>query len=372
MALLLMTTLFISAIIFQSNRSSSMSEQEQEQAVASRSWPVSSTKTDSNFGGNWPIVISTWGFVDAVEMAFSELSSSKDSLSAVVAGCSFCELNPWDCGWSVGFGAKPDSFGEVTLDALIMHGPSHRAGAVGALRNIKNAIGVAKAVMEHTAHSLLVGDGATAFAVDMGFRRESLASPRSAKVHSLWTRNRCQPNSFRTASSNRSCPPFRGDHALNAEAPTVDAFGGRHRGQFGHDTIGMIAIDEDGAMTVGTSTNGLRFKVHGRVGDAAIPGAGAYVEQGVGGAVATGNGDVMMLYAPTRAAVGNLERGMPVQTACDDAMQSVIDGFSHRFEGALICMAADGTFAVSKYMERPFHYVYRDRYVEKAVLRKVH
>ena len=115
--------------------------------------------------------------------------------------------------------------------------------------------------MEHTTHSLLVGESATAFAVDMGFKYEALDTPRSLKVHSLWTQSRCQPNSFITAHSNSSCPPYGVNHHDHRHhiRRTQREHGGSYPEPYAldHDTIGMIAVDGKGFMTVGTSTNGL-------------------------------------------------------------------------------------------------------------------
>eukprot|EP01084_Bolivina_argentea_P126134 223397_1 len=172
LALILITTLFLSAIIFQSNTS----DTDHSNLMASKLSNAMHQNTK-----NWPIVVSTWNFVDAVEIGFDAMMTQNNSLSAILSGCSYCEYNPWDCGWSVGYGAKPDSVGEVTLDALIMYGPTHSAGGVGGLRNIKNAIGVANAVMQHTTHTLLVGESATKFAIMMGFKAESLSTLRSKK-----------------------------------------------------------------------------------------------------------------------------------------------------------------------------------------------
>eukprot|EP01084_Bolivina_argentea_P054806 100495_1 len=133
--LILITTLFLSAIIFQSNTSTS---------THNTNIIASSKSHKLSKHSNWPIVISTWNFIDAVEIAYDTLIKTNDSLESVVSGCSYCEYNPWDCGWSVGYGAKPDSIGEITLDSLIMYGPTHSAGGVGQLRNIKNAIGAAR------------------------------------------------------------------------------------------------------------------------------------------------------------------------------------------------------------------------------------
>ena len=361
-ALILITTLFLSAIIFQSNDSDD----------SNSSLLLKNKNKHNKNQGNWPIVISTWNFVDAVEIAYDTIIKTNDSLESIISGCSYCEYNPWDCGWSVGYGAKPDSAGEVTLDSLIMYGPTHSAGSVGQLRNIKNAIGVANAVMQHTTHTLLVGESATKFAEMMGFKKEDLSSQRSKKIYKMWkNNNKCQPNSYMNLPNvNTSCPPYvydyKHDYQYNNNNNNYDNIGSYSN----HDTIGMIGIDKYGYMTIGASTNGLRYKIHGRVGDSALVGHGGYVKQGVGGAVATGNGDIMMLYAPTRIAVKNMENGHNVQDSCDMALKDITDDYK-KFEGALVCMDAKGNYAASKYMNRPFHYVYKDPSLQTAKLLKM-
>lgn len=380
-ALILTTTLFLSAIIFQSNTNSDLNNEN----------GIISSKNGQKIK-NWPIVISTWNFIDAVEIAYDTIIKTNDSLQSIITGCSYCEYNPWDCGWSVGYGAKPDSLGEVTLDSLIMYGPTHSAGSVGQLRNIKNAIGVANAIMQHTTHTMLVGESATKFAEMLGFKKESLSNyPRSTKIHKLWKMNECQPNSYMNLPFvNETCPPYFYDYKndyidINNKYDAVNEYENNvyygsydHSyneyesdiGYTNHDTIGMIAIDKYGFMTIGTSTNGLRYKIHGRVGDSAVIGHGGYVKQGVGGAVATGNGDIMMLYAPTRIAVYNMELGYDVQKACDMALKDITNDY-HNFDGALVCMDKNGNYAASKYMNRAFHYVFKDKSLETAKLLKV-
>eukprot|EP01027_Heterolobosea_sp_BB2_P012424 GEZU01018013.1.p1 GENE.GEZU01018013.1~~GEZU01018013.1.p1 ORF type:complete len:170 (+),score=43.78 GEZU01018013.1:68-511(+) len=91
----------------------------------------------------------------------------------------------------------------------------------------------------------------------------------------------------------------------------------------GHDTIGMIAIDAAGDVTCGTSTNGIAFKIAGRVGDSPIVGSGAYCDNEIGGASGTGDGDIIMRFAPSLVAVENMRHGMTPQEACEDALARI-------------------------------------------------
>lgn len=98
------------------------------------------------------------------------------------------------CDRTVGFGGSPDENGETTLDAMIMDGKTFNVGAVACLRRIKPAISVARKVLEHTSHSILAGELATQFAVEMGFKEESLTTPESKKMWLDWRNQNCQPN----------------------------------------------------------------------------------------------------------------------------------------------------------------------------------
>jgi hypothetical protein len=153
------------------------------------------------------LAINTWPWTNATASAFETLAQGRTAVDAVEAGCSACER--LQCDGTVGFGGSPGSDGEVTLDAMIMDGATSDLGAVGCLRRVKSAIAVARAVMVHTSHSLLVGEKATAFAAMAGFAEEGLESDRSAALHSSWLDNSCQPNFFRNfPGSNETCPPY--------------------------------------------------------------------------------------------------------------------------------------------------------------------
>ena len=333
------------------------------------------------------LAINTWPWTNATASAFETLAQGRTAVDAVEAGCSACER--LQCDGTVGFGGSPGSDGEVTLDAMIMDGATSDLGAVGCLRRVKSAISVARAVMVHTSHSLLVGEKATAFAAMAGFAEEGLESDRSAALHSSWLDNSCQPNFFRSfPGSNETCPPYhpgaqRGaarvhtprDHRLHGGEQDGGWVGGGGRwgegegkmhaegewslgktvavrgevnGQVSrenHDTIGMICLDKDGNIAAGTSTNGANHKVAGRVGDAAIPGAGAYVDNDVGGAAATGDGDIMMRFLPSFQAVNYMRMGLAPKLACEKALAPIALKFP-TFKGSLVCASKNGCVCV--------------------------
>uniref|UniRef100_A0A3Q3EF11 Aspartylglucosaminidase n=1 Tax=Labrus bergylta TaxID=56723 RepID=A0A3Q3EF11_9LABR len=227
------------------------------------------------------------------QITWSVLQSGGSVLDAVEKGCARCESE--QCDGSVGYGGSPDESGETTLDAMIMNGDTMEVGSVGDLRRIKNAIGVARAVMEHTEHTLLVGESASVFAENMGFTAEDLTTNKSMNIFSQWLKGNCQPNYRKNMfpDPSTSCGPYK-PRAMLRQSKRL-----QHANTRSHDTIGMIALDQNGHIAVGTSTNGLTHKVPGRVGDSPIVGAGGYADSSVGGAAATGDGDVMMRFLPS-------------------------------------------------------------------------
>lgn len=209
-------------------------------------------------------VMNTWPFTQATEKAWQTLTSTDNVLEAVERGCAECESER--CDGTVGYGGSPDESGETTLDALIMDGASHRAGSVAGLRRVKNAIGVARAVMNFTRHTLLVGDLATQFALEMGFGDEDLHSVESMKRWIEWAENSCQPN-FRDnvePDPRASCGPYKSRKDFNNIKKSTKTLEKKKidRNKW-HDTIGMIAVDSKGNIAVGTSSNGAIYKVPG-------------------------------------------------------------------------------------------------------------
>ncbi|KRT79032.1 hypothetical protein AMK59_7567, partial [Oryctes borbonicus] len=233
------------------------------------------------------LVINTWAFWEANSAAWETLMKTNDVIDTLEAGCSYCESH--QCDFTVGFGGSPDESGETTLDALIFDGKTMDAGAVADLRRIKDAASVAKYVLQHTTHTLLAGDQATTFASAMGFVEESLSTNASLAVWNNWKQNKCQPNYWKNVDPDptTSCGPYV---PLAQNSVYYDFYKDARNindVQFNHDTIGMIVIDDDGNIAAGTSTNGLKHKIPGRVGDSPIPGSGAYADNSVGAACAT-------------------------------------------------------------------------------------
>jgi N4-(beta-N-acetylglucosaminyl)-L-asparaginase len=269
-----------------------------------------------------PVVISTWSFGRAANAdAWKVLDGGGTALDAVEKGVNQAELDPENT--SVGFGGLPDEDGEVTNDAILFWGPPHAVGAVGGIKRIKRPISVARKVMEKTRHTLLVGDDATRFAVKMGWKEEELLTDKARKLWEAWKKN-----------------PKRGDF-------------------WNHDTIGMVAIDAKGDVCAGTSTSGLAFKIKGRVGDVPIPGAGAYVDNDVGGVAATGNGDVMMRFGLALMAVELMRAGKPPADACAASLRRV-EAKGYKVQACLVALNKAGEFGAAKIGPGEFPYAIRN------------
>lgn len=268
-----------------------------------------------------PFVMTTWDFgPGANAVGWPMLAAGASALDVVEKTINHVELlgDYW-----VGAGGVPNEVGETTLDAMIMWGPTHDAGAVGCLKRVKLAISVARKVMEETQHSLIVGDDATRFAARMGFTETSLTSVVSQQAWDAWAAKGEKTGAF-------ASEPISGGN-----------------GPVNHDTVGCIALDAAGNLCVGCSTNGREFKIPGRVGDSPIIGAGAYCDQAVGAAVATGNGDVMMRFLPTYHAVELMRGGMEPAAAARAAIQRIEDA-GYRIDGGVVAVRRDGAHGAAK------------------------
>ncbi|XP_054721661.1 N(4)-(Beta-N-acetylglucosaminyl)-L-asparaginase-like isoform X2 [Uloborus diversus] len=293
---------------------------------------------------NIPLVINTWKFTNAAAKAWDVISKQGGSaLDAVEEGCSQCERE--QCDFTVGFGGSPDESGETTLDAMIMDGSTHDVGAVADLRRIKNAISVARRVLENTNHTLLVGHQATEFAIKMGFKEENLSTPDSIKKWEQWKEGNCQPNYWKNVMPDPKhfCGPYK---RCNTSQSLSDNNVKIKYGEYNHDTVGMIVIDKNKKIAAGTSSNGAIHKIPGRVGDSPIPGSGAYVDQDVGGAAATGDGDVMMRFCPSYNAVEKMRNGMSPTDAAQDSIRRIVAKYPS-FSGAIIAATIEGEFGAA-------------------------
>jgi isoaspartyl peptidase/L-asparaginase-like protein (Ntn-hydrolase superfamily) len=244
-----------------------------------------------------PLVISTWEFgIRANKVAWKILSENGHALDAVEKGVNVIEADPKI--QTVGYGGLPDRDGYVTLDSCIMNHKNH-CGSVAFLQDIMHPSSVARKVMEDTKYIMLAGDGALEFALNHGFKRQNLLTPQSKKDWEEWKKkNHYQPQT----------PPV---------------------GNKNHDTIGMIALDEHGHIAGVCTTSGIAYKLHGRVADSGIIGAGMYVDGAVGGAAATGVGEEVIRAAGSHAVVELMRQGMHPKEACKEIVQRIAN-FDHK------------------------------------------
>jgi N4-(beta-N-acetylglucosaminyl)-L-asparaginase len=220
-----------------------------------------------------PIVVSTWNNAKANTAAWAILSQNGRALDAVEAGARIPEADPKDN--SVGYGGLPDREGRVTLDACIMD-ENGNGGAVVFVQGFKHVISIARQVMEKTPHVMLAGVGAEQFALAHGFKKENLLTKESGQAWKDW-------------SKTSKYKPSMKDFNLN------------------HDTIGIVALDAAGNLSGACTTSGMAYKMHGRVGDSPLIGAGLYVDNEVGAAAATGVGEeVIKLPSPKRRGVDRI------------------------------------------------------------------
>lgn len=255
---------------------------------------------------NEPIVISTWDFGKAANAeAWTVLVKGGRALDAVEAGVKIPEADPNN--QSVGYGGLPDRDGRVTLDACIMD-EHYNCGSVMALEYIMHPISVARLVMEKTPHVVLVGDGALQFALANGFKKQSLLTPQSEKAWKEWLK------------TSKYEPVINIENKLYKPQPTDTMPGGPHN----HDTIGMIAMDASGNLSGACTTSGMAFKMHGRVGDSPIIGAGLYVDNEVGAATSTGVGEEVIRIVGSHLVVELMRQGLAPEEACKKAVERII------------------------------------------------
>lgn len=236
-----------------------------------------------------PVVISTWRHgIPANEEAWKILSAGGRALDAVEAGVRIPEADPEVT--SVGYGGLPDRDGHVTLDACIMD-DKYNCGSVAYLENIMHPISVARKVMENTPHVMLAGEGALRFALENGFKKENLLTENSRKAWQEWLK------------TSEYKPVINWEN---------------------HDTIGMIALDENGNLSGACTTSGMAFKLNGRVGDSPIIGAGLYIDNEVGGATATGVGEEVIRICGSHLVVELMRQNYTPQQACEEAVKRII------------------------------------------------
>ena len=236
----------------------------------------------------FPIAICTWGFAEANAKAGEALSKNTSALDSAIVGVAIEEENIKNT--TVGKGGTPDRDGNVTLDACVMNS-NGECGAVLCVENITNVAALAKKVMEDTPHVMLAGKGAEEFAYSQGFKKEELLTEASKKAWGKW-------------KETSKYKPI-----INIE---------------NHDTIGMLTMDKVGNIAGACTTSGLGYKMKGRIGDSPIIGSGLFIDNEIGGAVATGMGEEVVKTVGSFLIVELMRQGKSPQEACEEAINRIV------------------------------------------------
>jgi N4-(beta-N-acetylglucosaminyl)-L-asparaginase len=277
--------------------------------------------------GGKRVVISSANGLASCKKAMEMLQQGADTLDAVIAGVNIVELDPNDT--SVGYGGLPNEDGVPELDSCVTHGPTRRCGAVGAIRGIKTPSKIAKLVMDHTTHVMIVGEGATRFAKDYGYKEEDLLTDKSRLAWLVWKQSLRSPAAFNnwvSMDQNLSAEnvPMK---RLKETFPGIDedtlAWAWDKAIHPTYGTINCLSLNEKGEMSGVTTTSGLAWKIPGRVGDSPIIGAGLFLDQDVGGAGSTGVGEENIRIAGGHTVVENMRHGMHPKDAVMDALKRV-------------------------------------------------
>jgi N4-(beta-N-acetylglucosaminyl)-L-asparaginase len=283
------------------------------------------------------VIVCAWNGFNYLDQAHEFLAAGGDTLDAALRVVQGPENDPND--ESVGLGGHPNEDGVVELDACCMHGPTRTAGAVGGIRNIKNASMVANAVRLHTGHVMLVGEGAERFAVAQGFQRENLLTDKSRKEWLLWKETHSdwwgpglsspewRTRFHTTTHADDWKQQFDRMQTIAEEigiAPEARMEAIRSVIFPPAGTIHCAALNAKGEISACTTTSGLAWKIPGRVGDSAIIGAGCYVDPDVGSAGATGSGEENLKVAGASTIVENMRRGLSPHDAGMDVLQRLV------------------------------------------------
>ncbi|MGH7200075.1 MAG: N(4)-(beta-N-acetylglucosaminyl)-L-asparaginase, partial [Planctomycetaceae bacterium] len=271
-------------------------------------------------------VMASHNGLEATKKAYELIEQGSDPLDAVVSGVALVEADPNDT--TVGYGGLPNEDGIVELDAAVMHGPTHRAGAVAALRNIRHPAEVARLVMRRSDHVLLVGEGALRFARAFGFQEEDLLTERARKIWLYWKQTLSPKDDWLPPSPDEIDPEVAEFFKLSRRPMTpeekseeVTVQGRKWERPTG--TIHCAAITAAGDLSCTTSTSGLAFKIPGRVGDSPIIGAGLYCDNEIGSCGSTGRGEANLQNLCSFAAVELMRNGLSPKDAGMDILRRV-------------------------------------------------
>ncbi len=199
----------------------------------------------------------------ALRTGYAVLRDGGTSLDAVIAAIQVLEASPL---FNAGRGAVLTNEGTAELDASVMEGRTHAAGAVAGIRHVASPVALARMVMERSPHVMMVGEGAEAFAREQGVEMV--------------------PNEyFRTEERVRQLERTKEREPTGAAPSPGDALDHKY------GTVGAVALDRYGDLAAGTSTGGMANKRWGRVGDSPVIGAGTYADNATCAVSATGHGE---------------------------------------------------------------------------------
>ena len=306
--------------------------------------------------GTHPIILATWSFGRTANAAgWPVLAAGGSSLDAVEKACRSVESDP--AVDSVGLGGLPDAQGDVSLDGCIMRSP-RECGAVSAVREFNHPVSIARKVMERTPHIMLSGAGAEGFAESMGFARTTLLTDEAREQWLRWTRD---DRRLREDPRFRGWLPPSNIEELRGYEPTPETVNPRSGGDQPpqvsrhevhdrpSDTVGVLSIDARGELAGACSTSGMAFKIPGRVGDSPIIGHGLYVEPGVGAAVGTGNGELIMSVCGAFLAVEELRRGASPHAAALAVIERIcrVHDIVDDHQAVMLVLRSDGHWAAA-------------------------
>lgn len=280
-----------------------------------------------------PISISTWNTSSANSLAGNALMKGKTALDAAIEGVAFEEMNKSNT--TVGWGGAPDRDGNVSLDACVMDDKGN-CGAVLAVRDVVHVAALARDVMEKTPHVIIAGEGARKFALAQGYKTENLLTEDSKKAWQEWLK--------------------KGNYApeINVE---------------NHDTIGILCRDQWGNLSGACTTSGLAYKMMGRVGDSPIIGSGLFIDNEVGGAVATGMGEEVIKTVGSFLIVELMRQGKSPQEACEEAIDRIVTKQKGKpsFQVAYIAMNKSGAVGASS-IHAGFSYMKYENNVNESIV----
>ncbi len=301
------------------------------------------------------VVIASANGLGACRVAMQKLAAQLDPLDAIVQGVNVVEDDPND--HSVGYGGLPNEDGVVELDASVMHGPTHKAGAVAALQRVKNPSSVALLVMRRSDHVLLVGEGALKFARAHGFPEQNLLTDEARKIWLKWKETHSSEDDWLHPEADVEAQK----HGRGGRQRSDGEGEGRGGVEFTYGTINCLARTPAGDLAGCTSTSGLAYKLAGRVGDSPIIGAGLYVDNEVGAAGSTGRGEANLQNCSSILVVEAMRAGATPQDACLQVLRRVIqraekrlldDAGQPRFQLALYALRKDGVWGGAALLEK--------------------